>query len=381
MIYLDNSATTPLCEGARNAIEYAMEHFGNPSSLHFAGEEGARIKKNAKDTLLKALDAPQEHYEFTFTSGGTEANNLAIFGVANAKNHKNPKILISDSEHPCILEPCKRLAERGFRVVHIPTKGGRLDEEVFYEELDETTILVSFMSVNNETGAVYKIKPLFEAAHRKNPRILCHTDGVQAFLKIPFTPQTTGADLLTVSSHKVHGPKGCGGLLISKEVLKRKALLPLICGGGQENGLRSGTENTLGIAGFAGAVAEKAANLRENAKKMGALRNFLLSHLPKEIHPNLPESPAPHILSITLPNIKSQTALNFLSSKGICVSSGSACANNGKHKNYVLAAFGLTEKEADSTLRISLSEDNTEEELLTLLRALEEATCTLVRFR
>lgn len=381
MIYLDNSATTPLCAGAKNAIEYAMEHFGNPSSLHFAGEEGAKIKKDARDTLLKALDARKEQYELVFTSGGTEANNLAIFGVANAKNYKNPKILISDSEHPCILEPCKRLAEKGFRVVQIPTRGGRLDEEVFYKELDENTVLVSFMSVNNETGAVYRIKPLFDAAHQKNPKVLCHTDGVQAFLKISFTPKTTGADLLTVSSHKVHGPKGCGGLLISKEVLKRKALLSLICGGGQEDGLRSGTENTLGIAGFAGAVAEKAAGLKENAEKMRTLRAFLLSRLPEEIHPNLPESPAPHILSLTLPNIKSQTALNFLSSKGICVSSGSACANNGGHQSYVLTAFGLTEKEADSTLRISLSEDNTEEELLVLLNALEEATRTLVRFR
>ncbi len=381
MIYFDNSATTPLCAGAKRKIEEAMERFGNPSSLHSEGLAAVVLKNEAREIIFRALDARKEQYELIFTSGGTEANNLAVFGVARAKHIKNPKILISDSEHPCIDAPCMHLAQEGFTVVKIPTVGGVLDQERFLREADENTVLVSLMSVNNETGAVYDIKPLFEEAKRRNPKVLCHTDGVQAFLKIPFSPRLTGADMMTVSSHKVHGPKGCGALLVSREVLKRRALLPVLLGGGQEGGYRSGTENMIGIAGFGGAVAEKSHTFLEDCKKMQALRAYLLTNLPKECKANLPAVSAPHILSITLPQIKSQTALNYLSSRGICVSSGSACANNGGHKSYVLKAFGLNDKQADSTLRISFSAENTNKEVDAFLSVLQDALETLVRFR
>ncbi len=383
MIYLDNSATTPLCVGAREKIEEAMDRFGNPSSLHFAGNDGATLKNEARDVLYRALDARKDRFSLIFTSGGTEANNLAIFGAARAKRYKNPKILVSDSEHPSILEPCARLAEEGFKVVKISTRGGMLDEEEFLSEIDGNTVLVSVMTVNNETGAVYgeSIKKLFESAHRINPKVICHTDAVQAFLKIPLSPRLTGADMITVSSHKVHGPKGCGALLVSREILKKKALLPVVCGGGQEEGYRSGTENTLGIAGFGGAVHENMKTFENDMKKVAELRTYLLCRLPKEVSVNLPAVPAPHILSITLPNIKSQTALNFFSGKKICVSSGSACSSNGGHRSYVLRAFGLDDFQADSTLRISLSKENTKEELDTFLEALREGINQLVRFK
>ena len=327
MIYFDNGATTPLCAGAIERMREAVGLFGNPSSAHLAGRRAEELEERARSAILKALNAPKEKYSLIFTSGGTEGNNLAVFGTAYAKKHRNPKILVTDSEHPCILEPCKRLEGEGFRVARIPTRGGAIDEEAFFAEMDGDVILVSFMTVNNETGAVYDVRPLFEAAKRINPRVLCHTDGVQAFLKIPFTAKSAGADMITVSAHKVHGPKGCGALIVSNDVLRRKALLPRLVGGGQEGGLRSGTENTIGIAGFYGAVEERSARFEEDAKRMEELRAYVLARLPDGVTANIPERHAPHILSVTLPHIKSETMLNYLSERGICVSAGSACAN------------------------------------------------------
>ena len=382
MIYLDNGATTPLCKSAIEKMNEAMVSFGNPSSLHSEGLKAKALKDESRALLYKALNIRKEQYEIFFTSGGTEANNLALFGVARAKNHKNPKIIISDSEHPCIDEPARRLESEGFRVVRLCTKGGKIDKNEFLATMDEQTILVSIMSVNNETGAIYPVKELFTLAKRINPKVLCHTDAVQAFTKIPLNPASLGADLMTVSAHKIHGPKGCGALIVHKEVLKRRALLPLICGGGQENGMRSGTENTVCIAGFGGAIAENLPKMQENIEKMKELRAYLLEKLPSEISANLPESPAPHVLSITLPQIKSETALHALSARGICVSNGSACSSNGGgHKNSVLSAFGLSEKQADSTLRVSFSPENTKEDVDALILALEECLATLVRFK
>jgi cysteine desulfurase len=382
MIYLDNGATTPLCCGAKEQMATAISSFGNPSSLHFAGLEAKNLKEQTRRQLYSAVNARKEQYEIFFTSGGTEANNLAVFGVARAKNYKNPKIIITDSEHPCIAEPAKRLESDGFTVVRLSTVGGKINMDEFLAAMDERTILVSIMSVNNETGAIYPVKALFSAAKRINPSVICHTDAVQALTKIPLSPTLTGADMITVSAHKIHGPKGCGALLVHKELLKRRALLPLVCGGGQENGMRSGTENVIGIAGFGGALAENLPKMQENIEKMKELRAYLLEKLPCEITANLPENPAPHVLSITLPQIKSETALHALSAKGICVSNGSACSSNGGgHKNTVLSAFGLSEKQADSTLRVSFSAENTKEEVDALVLALEDCLKTLVRFK
>ena len=381
MIYLDNSATTPLCGGAKEAMGEAIAHFGNPSSRHTAGREGAELVARARAALFRALDAREENWEILFTSGGTEANNLALFGSFYAKKRRAPKLIVTDSEHPCILEPCRRLEEAGCRVVRLRTAGGKIDEEQFREEMDENVFLLSLMSVNNETGAVYPVKRLFDEARAVNPQVICHTDAVQAFLKIPFTVRSCGADMITLSAHKVHGPKGCGALALSREMVKRKALLPQIVGGGQQGGLRSGTENTVGIAGFGGAVREKYPLFASDAEKMEDLRAYLIAALPREIAVNDPPAHAPHIVSLTLPDIKSETALNFLSGRGICVSAGSACASNGRHKSHVLAAYGLSERQTDSTLRVSLSAENEKSDLDALAGALTEALETLVRFR
>ena len=381
MIYFDNSATTPLCAGAKEAIGRAVEHFGNPSSLHAVGVAAKELVERTRQALYRSIDAREEKQEIVFTSGGTESNNLAILGSAFAKNRRRPKILITDSEHPCINEPCRLLEQKGFSVARIGTRGGRIDEERFREELNEDVFLISFMLVNNETGAVYDVPRLFCEAKERFPEVLCHTDAVQAFMKIPLTMRALHADMVTLSSHKIGGPKGCGALVVDKNVIKRKALTPMLVGGGQEKGLRSGTQNVIGISGFGGAVTEKTESYVKGAAQMEKLRGKIIGMLPGEILVNDPPRHAPHILSLTLPNVKSETAVHFLSGKGICVSNGSACSSNGGHKSGVLIAYGLSEKQADATLRVSLSEENTEEDCEALVFALNEALETLVRFK
>jgi cysteine desulfurase len=234
------------------------------------------------------------------------------------------------------------------------------------------------MHVNNETGARYDVPRLFAAAKRKYPNLLTHTDCVQAFGKIPLSATSLGADLITLSAHKIGGPKGVGALYISERVRRTKAISPVIFGGGQELGLRSGTENTIGIAGF-GAAAETIPSQLAEMERVSALRARLLAALPAEIVANQPAVAAPHILSITLPHIKSETMLNLLSGKGICVSAGSACASHGKGGSPTLLAFGLTNEQADTTLRISLSHTTTDAEIDAFLSALTEGLRTLVR--
>lgn len=381
MIYLDNSATTPLSPSAIEGMRSAIGRFGNPSSTHFMGREAARIEEETKIAVLRSLDARIEDYEVIFTSGGTEANNLAVFGTAYAKKRRPPDLVTTDSEHPCILEPCRRLEGEGFSVVRLKTAGGRIDEEELKEALNKTPFLLSVMAVNNETGAVYGVERIFSEAKALCPGVICHSDAVQAYGKIPLSLRRLKADLLTLSAHKIHGPKGCGALVVRRELLKRKDLTARLVGGGQEGGLRSGTQNTVGIAGFGGAVRDTFADPARDRARLSALRAALISSLPDEITVNEAPESAPHIVSITLPHIKSETALNFLSGKGICVSNGSACASNGRHKSYVLSAFGLCDKDVDSTLRVSFSPENTAEEVSALVSALEEALKTLVRFK
>lgn len=381
LIYFDNCATTPLCPEALEGIERAARSFGNPSSLHLAGREASQLEEECRKEILKALGARSEEYEVLFTSGGTEGNNLAILGCAHAKKRRTPLIVTTDSEHPSVLEPFKRLQGEGFEVVKLKTAGGKIDPEEFDAALKRGPFLVSIMSVNNETGAVYGVFDLFRRAKELCPSVLCHTDAVQAFGKIPTPLHRSDVDLMTLSAHKIHGPKGCGALVVRRELLTRKELTPLLLGGGQELGLRSGTQNTVGIAGFTGALRSTFGSFEENASRVTALRARLKSGLSPEIRVNEPPVFSPYILSVTLPQIKSETALNALSARGICVSAGSACASNGRHKSYVLSAYGLSDKQVDATLRIGFAAENTEEETDLLARALDEAVLTLVRFR
>lgn len=379
-LYFDNSATTPLCAGAKERIAKAIDCFGNPSSLHFRGLEAEKLIQAARKDILASLHA-KRGYRLFFTSGGTEANNLAILGALGAKNYKNPKIILTDSEHPCVKNPALALQEKGVEVVFLSTRGGAVDENQLFDALTDNTVLLSVMSVNNETGAVYPVERLFRMAKQKVPGILCHTDAVQAFLKIDFSPAEAAADLVTVSAHKIHGPKGAGALAVSEDIFRRKALSPLLLGGGQEEGLRSGTENTIGICGFGGAAAQGLAGFSPARERMAEIRAYLIANLPDGVVPNLPPVAAPHILSVTCRGIKSETMLHFLSERGICVSSGSACSSHGKHENYVLAAFGLSPEDADCTIRISLSGENTREEASLLLDALADGMKSLVRIK
>ncbi len=383
MIYLDNSATTEISMAAKSKMLRAFDIYGNPSSTHKAGIEARRVIEEARGRVGMALGIGHPNAEnLIFTGSGSEANNTAILGCAYAKEKRRAnKIITTDSEHPSVENVMRRLEKDGFEVVRISTKGGRVDESEFLSLIDEKTLLVSMMLVNNETGAVYDLKRLFAAAKRKNPDIITHCDAVQGFMKIPFTPKALSADLVSISAHKIHGPKGVGALYIGPEIIKAKKIVPYIIGGGQESGYRSGTENLIGIVGFGVAAEESRTDFAVNTPKMIALRDLCEKAVRQAgARPNIPEGArAPHVLSVTLPDIKSETMLNYLSGEGICISAGSACSAHSKNMSSTLLAFGLTPHEADCTVRISFSEYNTEDEIKQFRRVFGEAVNSLVR--
>lgn len=383
MIYLDNSATTEISLSAKEKMIEAMEAYGNPSSTHRAGIEAHRLLDEARENVGAALGVGRINPEnLIFTGSGSEANNTAILGSVYAKEKRRAnKIITTDSEHPSVENVMKKLEKEGFEVIRISTKGGRVDESKFLSALDEKTLLVSMMLVNNETGAVYDIKKLFAAAKRKNPDIVTHCDAVQGFMKVPFTPKALSADLVSISAHKIHGPKGVGALYVSPEIVKAKKIIPYIIGGGQESGYRSGTENIIGIAGFGAAAKESRENFASNTQKIVTLRDYCEKAVLKAgARPNIPEGArAPHVLSVTLPDIKSETMLNFLSGEGICISAGSACSAHSKKMSSTLLSFGLTPHEADCTVRVSFSEYNTESDIDAFCRVLREGINSLVR--
>ena len=392
-VYFDNSATTPLCDAAKNAMKTVIDGiYGNPSSKHRIGVEAHAVLKNARMAVLGALGVRgAKEEDLIFTASGTEADNLAVIGAAHAKKAlRGGKLITSDSEHPAILKQFAYLEGEGFRTAYIPTKNGVFDMERFRAEMTPDTFIVTVMLVNNETGAVNDIRAISDYAKSINPGCIVHTDAVQGFLKIPFTPEKLGADLVTVSSHKIHGPKGVGALYVSPLMRKRRALSPVIFGGGQEFDLRSGTENMPGIAGFGAAAEAGAKTLSSDLAHMEALRDRIEAAITAGDDPvlaqvtlNRPQSAqrAPHIVSIRLPGIKSETMLNYLSGRDICVSSGSACSAQSGRVSSTLMRFGLTEREADTTLRISLSHFNTAEETDIFLKTLREGIEGLVRIR
>ncbi len=370
---------------------YAMDEcWGNPSSRHAMGAAAHTVLKKARAQVLSALgvrDGKDEN--LIFTASGTEADNLAVIGTARAKKaHAGGKIITSDAEHPAILRAVEALEADGFRVARIPTRGGVFDMERFCSEMTRDTFLVTVMLVNNETGAVNDIRAISAHAKQINPDCVVHTDAVQGFLKLPFTPDTLGADLISLSAHKIHGPKGVGALYVSPKAVKRRAVSPIVFGGGQESGFRSGTENLPGIAGFGAAAAAGMKTRAEDAGHMEALRDTLCTMLAADpvlsaVVRNTPASAAiaPHIVSLQMPKIKSETMLNFLSGRGIAVSSGSACAAQSGRISRALLCFGLTEAEADTTLRISFNAQNTVEELGLFCDALRAGIRMLARMK
>ena len=383
-IYLDNSATTALSEAARQKMLEAMDAYGNPSSYHQLGRKSAALLTEAREAVARSLGVRRlSPGELVFTSCGSEANTLALLGTAHAKARRTAnRIITTDSEHPAIENVMQALEREGFEVVRISTRGGTLDMEQLDKALNDRVFMVSMMMVNNETGAMYDLKRVFSLARTRSPAVITHTDAVQGYLKCRFTPASLGADLVTISAHKVHGPKGVGALYINPALLKAKQIVPWLLGGGQENGLRSGTENIPGIAAFGAAVNELYPRLDEHITHMSGLRERLVVGLADlGIAVKQPPVCAPHVVNLTLPDIKSEVMLHFLDARGICVSAGSACSTRSRHISSALLAFGATEREADCSLRVSLCAGNTEADIDALLAALAEGLGSLIRIR
>ena len=384
-IYLDNSATTPLCDSAIKAMTEAMGCYGNPSSLHSVGLAAQKLVDEARNSLGHSLGVRMlKPGQLIFTASGTEANNLAIRGSIYSKNRRVAnKIITTDSEHPSVENLLAKLEEEGFEVVRISTRGGVLDMAAVERALDKNVLLVTMMMVNNETGALYDVGKVFSMAKARCPEAVTHCDAVQGFMKKKFTPASISADLVSVSSHKIHGPKGVGALYVSADILKQRKMSPIVYGGGQESGFRSGTENVVGIAGFGAALKEAYINLDENISRMNSVREYALLKLAAlDVRVNSPlGETAPHIINFTLPKIKSETMLHFLSGEGIYVSSGSACSSHSHTPSRALTAFGLSAADADSSIRVSISEKTTESDIDALVERLDAGLRMLVRIR
>jgi cysteine desulfurase len=374
--YLDNSATTPvLPEAAAEALRLMTDCWGNPSSLHSRGFWAKKELDAARATVARRLGAAPE--EIIFTSGGTEANNMALLGAAAARRRLGNKIVTTAVEHDSVLQAAKELEAQGFQVVRIPPdKAGLVRPQDLEAAIDESTILVSLMLVNNETGTLLPVREAAQMIKRGRAPALLHTDCVQAFCKMDFTPQKLGADLCTVSAHKIHGPKGVGALYVKRGT----RILPRVFGGGQERGLRSGTESLPLIGAFAKAVelSPRPAALLPSMRTLRETLLTLLGDIP-EIVVNSPEEGLPYILNLSAVGVRAETMLHFLAQRGISVSSGSACGKGAP--SHVLAAMGLPKERAASALRVSLSRFTTEEDLAALAQGLRAGLDSLAKER
>ncbi len=358
MIYFDNAASSPLSERSRDALAEELTLFANPSSLHRLGFEAEKRMNRARAQVASALGAASE--EIVFTSGGTEADNLALFGAAKKMQRRGNRILATDSEHPAVEECLKELEKEGFEVIRLKTRGGRLDPTEIENTANEKTILAAVMHTNNETGAIYDVAAVSRIVKRKNPAALVFSDCVQGFLHAPFTPQTLGADLVSISSHKIHGPKGVGALYVKKGLV----LPPRQFGGHQERALRSGTEPLPLIVAFGEAAKEGKEKREERLAAIVAVREAVIRGLAEESHVTVHQCEgafSPHILSIAVAPYRSEVLLHKLSERDIFVSSGSACSSHSG-KSPVLENFGLSREAADRTVRLSFSGYNTVQE-------------------
>ena len=375
-IYLDNSATTRVCEkSAEKVLELMTQCYGNPSSLHKKGLEAQREVAHARQAVAVSLGAQPR--EIIFTSGGTEANNLAVLGGAAAGRRRGKRIVTTAIEHPSVLEPMRQLEKEGFEVVFLtPDADGRVPEEAVLKAVTGDTILISVMAVNNELGSIQPIEVLKKAVKRAGAPALVHVDGVQAYGKLPLRPEKLGIDLLTVSGHKIHGPKGVGALYVSKNA----RILPRTFGGGQERELRPGTDAAPLIAGL-GAAVEELPDWRQAYSRMEKLRDYTLQKLSglEGVEVNSPVEGLPYLLNFSALGIRSETMLHFLAQRGIYVSSGSACAK-GK-QSHVLKAAGLPDSRISSAIRVSFSRENTERDADALAEGVREGLACLARAR
>ena len=371
--YLDNSATTQVCQEAADAAYRMMrENYGNPSSLHKIGIQAETAVEEARGIIADALNVqPKTIY---FTSGGTEANNTALFGAAQALRRRGDRVIVSAIEHSSVYESAKRLGELGYDVQFAPvTDQGVIDIDALKALLTDKTILVSIMTVNNETGAIQPIERIAKLVHKNCPEALFHSDAVQAFGKMSVKPKKWGVDLMSVSAHKIHGAKGCGALYIREGA----RILPLLYGGEQQKKLRPGTESAPLIAAFA--TAAGFSDLSLHAEQIKELNRYALDQLQAidDISINSPCDALPYIINISVAGIRSETMLHHLEESGVYVSSSSACAK-GK-RSYVLEAMGLPDDRIDSSLRISFSRYNTAEDIDALIEGLQSGIATLQR--
>ena len=369
MHYLDNAATTPVREdAAKAAYEAMLSGWGNPSARYTLGAEMTAKVKSWRQDVAKALGCGEE--ELVFTSCGTESDNWAIRAAVEINKRKGKHIITTAIEHSAVLEPCKALEKQGYEVTYLqPDRAGNITVEQVEQALREDTVLVSMMLVNNEVGSVLPVAEVSKLLKRKKSAALLHCDAVQAFLKVEFTPVGLGVDFMAVSAHKIHAPKGIGAMYVRKGL----KLPPMILGGGQENGLRSGTEATAQIAAFAVAAREGKAHLKENLAVLAELNAYARQELEEKVPglQMLTAGGAPHILPVSLVGYKSEVVVRFLSDMGIYVSSGSAC-HKGK-PSHVYAALKLPKPVQDGVLRVSFSWDTTREDVDALVSGLRAA--------
>ncbi len=361
--YFDNSATTKVSESVKEIVLKTMtKDFGNPSSMHMVGVEAEKYIKDAKDNISNILKVdPKEIY---FTSGGTESNNLAVIGTAMANKRSGNKIITTMVEHPSVANPMKYLEDNGFEVTYLPVdKYGVADIETLKKVMTKDTILLSIMYVNNEVGAIQPVGEIGEFVKKVNPKVVYHVDAIQAFGKMEIKPKKDKIDLLTVSGHKIHGPKGVGFVYVKKNT----KMNPMILGGGQQMGVRSGTENVPGIAGIGQAAKECYDNFEKNVTHMIELKNYLIDRLSQTegvvINSRKGNEGAPHIVSASFRGVRSEVLLHALEEKGVYISAGSACSSNKPAISATLKAMGVDKELLESTVRFSFSADNTIEEI------------------
>lgn len=378
--YLDNSATTPVFpEVAELVMKIMTQDYGNPSSMHRKGYDAEQYIKESKDIFAKILKVNEK--EIFFTSGGTEADNMAVIGAAMANRRSGNHIITTKIEHPAIKSPMKYLEERGFKVDYLSVdSNGIISLEELKSLMTDQTILVSIMHVNNEMGAV---EPLEEAAaliKECNPKCLFHVDDIQGFGKLRIYPKKWKIDMLSVSGHKIHGPKGTGMLYVSEQV----KMVPIIYGGGQQTGMRSGTENVPGIAGMGIAAQMIYADIKETTQELYRLKRIFTGEVVKipdvTVNGYTDERSAPHIVSVSVKGVRSEVLLHALEEKGVYVSAGSACASNKPAVSETLKAISLGKELLESTVRFSFSVHTTEEEIRYALKVMEEVIPMLRKF-
>ncbi|MDO4449083.1 MAG: cysteine desulfurase family protein [Lachnospiraceae bacterium] len=379
-VYFDNSATTRCYDSVKDIVVKAMtEDFGNPSAMHLKGVEAEKYIKSSAESLARLLKVQEK--EILFTSGGTESDNLALIGAAFANKRSGNHIITTSVEHPAVSQPALFLQEQGFEVTYLPVDSrGVVKMDALKAVLREDTILVSVMYVNNEVGAVMPVEEIAALVHEKSPKALFHVDAIQAFGKYRISPKKMGIDLLSVSGHKIHGPKGVGFLYINEKA----KIQPQILGGGQQGGMRSGTDNVPGIAGLGAAAVEIYKNLEENVENMYRLKEHIAQGLEKigDIRINgmdLREG-APQILSISVMGVRSEVLLHSLEERGIYVSAGSACSSHKRKPSATLAAMGMSKDQIESTVRLSFCEENTIEEADYFLQVMGELVPMLRRY-